>query len=311
MKLKGKKICPLCGSKKVTLIQQNNINSIANLYKAHFGYDIKAMHPPKLINFNHCENCDLEYFWPSFVADSDFYSYFEKYNWYYLKEKPEFEIASNYIRKTDLVLEIGSGEGNFAKHIKSKSYTGLELNSEAVVVAKKNGLNVKREDLFNYARTSKKYDVVCMFQLLEHIDNVGIFLKKAISLLKKDGLLIISVPSNESLMGMAVNHTLNLPPHHQTRWSDECLQNIASIFDLKVVRINHETLSDYHRNTYLKEKLLTNLGMNNGRSTDNTFSFKLISTFVQLITLLPSKILNGKNIVGQSVTVVYKKNNYE
>jgi hypothetical protein len=98
--------CPLCGRKRITIIQKIDIKNIAKLYRAHFGYDIERLDPPKFISFNHCDNCDLEYFWPAFVADSGFFSYFEKYPWYYMKKKPEFDVASKYIHKKDSVLEI-------------------------------------------------------------------------------------------------------------------------------------------------------------------------------------------------------------
>lgn len=300
--------CILCGSKNSTLIQKIDISDIQKLYRAKFNYDINKLKPPNFIYYYHCNNCDLEYFLPAFIADAEFYRYFEKYPWYYMKTKPEFAIASKYIKNNDSVLEIGSGEGGFVNYIRSKKYTGLELNDRAVKIAQKNHINIKNESLDEHMKNiQKKYDVVCLFQLLEHVDRVGIFLNKTIRLLKKGGYLIISVPSNGSLMGKAVNATLNLPPHHQTRWTDKCLRFVSKRFGLKVTKIYHEPLAGYHSSTYLREKALNLLGINKRIAVEPSILFKIVSLSLQMATYLPSKFISKGKLIGQSVTVIYKK----
>lgn len=41
-----------------------------------------------------------------------------------------------------------------------------------------------------------------------------------------------------------------MPPHHIGRFSDLCLENIASIFNLKLLELHHEPLQKEHFNYY-------------------------------------------------------------
>jgi len=61
------------------------------------------------------------------------------------------------------------GVGHFMQKAKSKGLecTGLELDPDAIHVARQNGLTVLNQDLKEYAIAHKEqYDVVCAFQVL-------------------------------------------------------------------------------------------------------------------------------------------------
>ena len=51
--------------------------------------------------------------------------------WYYMDEKDEYDYAKNFIKESDLVLEIGCGKGAFAQKISTKKYVGLEFSRKA------------------------------------------------------------------------------------------------------------------------------------------------------------------------------------
>jgi SAM-dependent methyltransferase len=72
---------------------------------------------------------------------------------------------------------------------------GVEISQEAVTMAKENyGYNLFLGDYLSY-KPSVKYDVICMFQTLEHLLNPKKILEKNFEELKNNGILVIEVPN--------------------------------------------------------------------------------------------------------------------
>jgi len=98
--------------------------------------------------------------------------------------------------KTTL-FEIGSGSGRFIKEVKPhvKEIVGLELNEKQAEFCR----NQHNVQIYNMpvedVRLEEKFDIVCMFQVLEHVADPGAMLKKAMSFVKPNGLLYIDIPN--------------------------------------------------------------------------------------------------------------------
>lgn len=100
------------------------------------------------------------------------------------------------------VLEIGCGEGNLASMISyagAKSVYGIDY-SESAINNGKNRYNISNVKLecknYKDLEKSKKYDVIILQGVLEHLDNPFIDLLNIIKLfLKENGTLITSSPS--------------------------------------------------------------------------------------------------------------------
>jgi SAM-dependent methyltransferase len=171
----------------------------------------------------------------------------QSFEWYYQKDKAEFEIAGKWIPPNARVLEIGCGAGWFAGRLASPRYTGLEYSESATEEARSHGLDVRTQSVQEHALANPSaYQIVCAFQVLEHISNPSSFIAACLDCLEPGGLLIYGVPSNDSYLRYLQNDYLNLPPHHITRWPDKTLEFISSIFPVSLVSIEHEVLSDSH-----------------------------------------------------------------
>lgn len=304
--------CPLCQGGEIKSIEKVLVKDLINLYKSKFGLSINYLFKPTQIDFLECSVCGLKYFYPFSGGDEKFYEYFQKYPWYYLEDKSEYDFAAKFIKSTDRVLEIGSGRGAFAKKIFSNDYTGLEFSKSACELAAQNGIRVFNEQIETHALNNQsKYDVVSSFQVLEHIDNVNSFLQAAIACLKPGGKLILSVPSDESFFGSMVNAYLNLPPHHSSRWSDHALKSVAEIFHLNIESIYHEEIALMHYLSYartINENFLRKkLGLR-PCLVDTSWIQKLIKGIAWLIAKFNAKkLLNKNKPIGHSVVVVYRK----
>lgn len=96
--------------------------------------------------------------------------------------------------KNKNILDFGCGWGGFLSRLKSiKSATGIELRNECLTYIKK-----KLKKIFvtnNVNKLNKKFDVITLFHILEHIPYQVDTLKTLKKKLSKNGKIIIEVPS--------------------------------------------------------------------------------------------------------------------
>jgi 2-polyprenyl-3-methyl-5-hydroxy-6-metoxy-1,4-benzoquinol methylase len=305
--------CILCDRANIVLIDSISSLDLTKLYKNRAKVDVERLFIEKPnINYYSCTNCELRFYLPQVIGDGAFYDTLQNYDGYYLTDKSEFCEAAKWINNADNVLEIGCGTGNFSSFIKYKSFTGLEFSEKSIQIARNKGLNVINESLEDHAEANKnKYDAVCYFQVLEHVSNPNLFIKDSISCLKPGGKLIIAVPSEDSFIHGAVNAYLNMPPHHASRWPDETLKKVASLFNITFVTLLHEPLHKRHRLFYTKTKIYHALNKLFhleyrliDRSNTNTFLYIFAALLSYVVTPFLSK---KKNIRGQSMIAVFKK----
>ena len=97
------------------------------------------------------------------------------------------------------VLDFGCGWGNFLKNLKNcKSFNGVELRKECLNYVSN---NIKKINISNNINSfNKKFDVITMFHVLEHIPHQVKILKILKSRLKNKGKIIIEVPHAEDFL---------------------------------------------------------------------------------------------------------------
>ncbi|WP_053002184.1 class I SAM-dependent methyltransferase [Kordia jejudonensis] len=308
--------CILCNKETVETVQQLKTDAIAALYKNRLGVAISdEFKENNTIDYVKCTSCNLHFFTPICNGSADFYELLqEKQGFYYNANRYEFFFAKNHIKNTDSVLEIGAGSGYFANLLNVSSYVGLEYNNKAIEDAATRNVTLINQSIEDFATTHpEEFDVVCNFQVLEHVPNPNAFINASLAALKKGGLLIIGVPAANSILTNNKNHVLNFPPHHITRWYNDTCHNFEQIFDVEVVEIHHEPVT---------EKLYKNLKTNTiTERILNTFSPKkhilvndtIASKVDTLVRKLVAKLGLHKNIAkkdlvyGESVILVLRK----
>jgi len=98
------------------------------------------------------------------------------------------------------ILDVGCGSGNFLLGINSTRFNkyGTEINKEAYDICRRKGLRVVLGSI-EKIDFKRKFDVVSLWQVLEHVANpIGLF-NKISKVLSSDGLLIFQVPNTDSL----------------------------------------------------------------------------------------------------------------
>ena len=217
------------------------------------------------ISILECEETGFQFYHPSIKIDEEnFYNNIGRKESYYPTERWEFNTALDYINPEDNILEIGSGYGYFLDILakKHKNYQGIELNENAIAVVSQKGHPITNTLIQDFCKINvEKFDVVCFFQVLEHILDVESFMQSVIKTLKKGGKLIIAVPNNDADV-IKYDYLIsagNLPPHHAGLWKRNSLINLGKYFGLNISDIKEEpcpkSLVGYYYNLKVRNKL--------------------------------------------------------
>lgn len=300
--------CILCNSRVIDNIEKIDIKSLIKLYSKMTNIDFSyLLNGNTKLMYNQCRKCGLKYFTPLIVGDEKFYNSFQEIDWYYMNEKEEYQYAKKFIKNNNKVLEVGCGKGAFARIVPTNCYVGLDLSEKAKKMASKNGVKIKNESIELHAQNHKNYyDVVCSFQVLEHVSNPFSFLNSSIQTLKKGGLLIIAVPSEDSFLRHVTNGILNMPPHHISRWSDDTLNYLIKIFDLELIEIYHEKIQKIHRRYFLST-LISNIFLK-PKLVDLNIRRKIVSKVSSLLARFVEKNIKKEFLPnGHSVIGVYRR----
>jgi len=118
-------------------------------------------------------------------------------------DAPRFNFILDNISDDNLdILDIGCWDGAYTMKYKMKSNIvyGVEISKKAVNLAKKNGIKVINGDFMSGKFFSnKKFDVIIAGEIIEHVFDTDLFLRKIRAMLKKSGRLILTTPNVASL----------------------------------------------------------------------------------------------------------------
>jgi len=296
--------CPITDSINVKLVQKIETGEIVSLYDL-FGIQTRDIFQgiEHVYKYYSIES-GYGFFYPFSIQGKPLlYETLENFEWYYQKEKWEHIKSLELIQPSDKVLEIGCGQGSFLASVKKKCGTepvGLELNQSAVDRAVSSGLSVFNEEMNKFASSNlEAFDVICFFQVLEHIADPIKFLQEALIMLRNGGRLIISVPDNDSLVNRDDENALNFPPHHMGLWNRKSLTFLSKALPIEIQMTVNEPLQANHVDWYVRTLLKKIFGRH--------IYYHVISK-----TIIPSIIkkrvqANALQIHGHTILAVYKK----
>ncbi len=99
-------------------------------------------------------------------------------------------------------LDIGCGFGWLLDEARQRGWEsyGIEPSDIACKYAWEMGLEVKKGFFPQVTYEDKRFDVVCLMDVLEHLDEPGNMLNNIQNILKPSGLLVLNVPSSDGLI---------------------------------------------------------------------------------------------------------------
>ncbi|HUS02522.1 MAG TPA: class I SAM-dependent methyltransferase [Chitinophagaceae bacterium] len=241
---------PVTLSNNTKLIETIPVKTIIEQYRSLLDMDVSNYFTGlDNIYMYECLDTGFRFYYPENIfGDEAFYAELQKKDFYYNPWIWENKAALNNIKPGSKILEVGCGTGSFLQVMQKKGFdcTGVELNQSAVDVCRQKGLNVFKQLLEEHViEHSEMYDVVCSFQVLEHVYDVHSFITSSLKCLKPGGKLIMAVPNNNPwFLKYDKLNTLNMPPHHSGLWNKETFLQLPRFFPVKVIRILIEPIYD-------------------------------------------------------------------
>lgn len=150
--------------------------------------------------------------------------------------------------KEKLLLDIGCGEGamllGFKPHF--KSIEGIERSEESAALCRTLGLSVACGELKDGVFPEKRFDVVTMFDLIEHLEKPEEALRATAKILKDKGWLCITTPNALSLKYAIVKDrwVFCTPPDHMRLFSARALDILLEKCGFEMVRVRPSSRLD-------------------------------------------------------------------
>lgn len=156
-------------------------------------------------------------------------------------EKPQgiYRLKAIALKCKGKVLDIGCRKGFIQKYLpKSTEYYGVDFIDYSKYVKNFTKIDVTKHKL---PFKSESFDTIILGEVLEHVINEGLVLKECRRVLKKDGVLIVSVPNyhiNQCFTQIMHFDIKNHPVSEHIRSYWECeLLNLMKLMGFKCVSI--------------------------------------------------------------------------
>jgi len=161
----------------------------------------------------------------------------ENHWWFKARREHIRTILKKYTPNRNIkILEIGCGTGANLSMLKEYGEVyAMEMNEFASGYASETtGLEIKIGWLPDNIPFDEKFNIVCLFDVIEHVKDDKTALKELQKLLLPDGIAIITVPAHPLLYG--VHDKMH---HHYRRYSTKALRKIIDESHMKTLKISH------------------------------------------------------------------------
>jgi 2-polyprenyl-3-methyl-5-hydroxy-6-metoxy-1,4-benzoquinol methylase len=150
-------------------------------------------------------------------------------------------------RKTNKILDIGSGYGFFLEVAKRKGWEvyGTELSDKTVKVCTSKGIEMLKGEITNDSFESGMFDVIVAIELLEHINYPKEFVKQAKRLLRPGGKVYLTTPNFNSILRYRLKEKYNIIeyPNHLCYYTKKSLVKLFSDQGFRTERITTTGMS--------------------------------------------------------------------
>lgn len=188
-----------------------------------------------------------------------------------LKEHGNIQSSLDYFLKFNIpknakILDIGCNYGTLIYNLYKLGYKnvfGIDINKEAINQGKKNYKSIKNKlkiyDGINISFQKESFDVVLMFDVIEHIPNVQNFLKEQVyKILKKQGIFIFQTPNKYINIPWSIIYDrsfYNYKRYHCSLQTYSSLKKLLKNSGFKNIKLEKYNINTEHNINKLKFKL--------------------------------------------------------
>lgn len=230
----------------------------------------------------------------------------DKHFWLNARKKLIQLVFEKYVDCEDKIIEIGAGTGNVTGFLMKNGYKNIsvgDVHLEALEYSKK--YSVRHRYQFNIVKAPFKehFDVVGMFDVLEHTDDELTIVQNVYKMLKKGGRVVVTVPAHMRLWSKE-----DAIPGHRRRYEVDQLKEIFENSGFKVLRAS-AFFASLLPLLYLRKVLCKDNGVIKDDDFKNRFHVNPIVNFV-LGTILNLEVKLLSNVFlkyGGSIMLVGEK----
>ena len=186
-----------------------------------------------------CAACGLRFAWPFVSGDGLFYnlayphSDYPKQRWEFIETVAALQAAQ---LQEGPVLEIGSGFGYFLRQIspglvQPARVVAVEYNDVARAELHTRGYTAFGEDIrsASFDHLEGRLVAAFLFQVLEHMDDLGGVLRRLNQLLRPGASVFIAVPNPQRIAFNESHSSLrDMPPNHISVWTEAAFRALAA-----------------------------------------------------------------------------------
>jgi SAM-dependent methyltransferase len=236
-------VCPLCAAEDVVALTRHSVALAVRHFEIGYGLRDRGGRlratlerlwaPDDGVTVQRCERCGFGFAWPHVAGDADFYnlvtggtSDYPQHRWEFGRTVAELARLSGGRGKVR-VLESGAGDGAFLAQARDTlgdrlAAIGVEVDRGSVARIRERCFEAVEGTLSDVAADATKrgrFDAICLFQTLEHLDRPYEVRAAILSLLAPRGHVFLSVP-NPAAIAEQERHTgfFDMPPNHVGRW---------------------------------------------------------------------------------------------
>ena len=261
--------CPVCGAGAALRLWSTTSSQAAQ------NFVLREKHPDRFLELaSHieclwgqsvchvvqCERCGFCYSSPYVAGDERFYDLaydrrgYPKWKWEFQRT---YDALKERCRPDQSLLEIGAGDGAFVARIADdilpkENIVCTEFSKYGRDEIEKLGVKCLSEDVRDLpgAQWEDSFDVVCLFQVLEHMDRLKVLFQKLTRMMKSSGSLFIAVPNPKRIEFNELNGALlDMPPNHIGRWNRRCFEEVGAQNGLRIegYRVEEESRASIAR----------------------------------------------------------------
>jgi SAM-dependent methyltransferase len=209
-----------------------------------------------------CVLCGFRFFDPDLAGTNYFYEKLAATSeFYYSNQRPEYfrTIKFAFKHKLKSILDVGCGAGAFLDLAKKHGLAtaGSEMNLLAAEVSRRKGHLMLDGPIQAWdTKYHAFFDLICLFQVLEHVPDPVSFLWELKPFLSSNGIFSVAVPNR--LGGLRLNpfEPSNWPPHHVSHWSLPNLKQLADRAGLLCLQKGADNMPSSHLYLFLTNRIL-------------------------------------------------------
>lgn len=162
----------------------------------------------------------------------------DEHFWHIVRKEFLLNRLKKHVDKKSRGIDIGAGTGNVTGYLISHGYENLcvgELHKNGLAYARRYG----SKELYQFdvlkMTFEDEFDFVCLFDLLEHIDEENAVLQNIRRMLHREGgKILLTIPAHQWLWSLYDNVT-----HHKRRYTKKDLKKKLEVNGFEVIEIKH------------------------------------------------------------------------